>query len=47
LYDLKNDPSEKENVIGKFPEVAKAMLKELADWEKSCTDSQNGKDYKY
>jgi arylsulfatase A-like enzyme len=47
LYDLKNDPYEKMNVIDKFPLIAEAMLKELAAWQKSCTDSQNGKDYAY
>lgn len=47
LYDLENDPEEKVNVIDKFPLIAKNMLKELLAWEKSCTDSQNGKDYGY
>jgi len=47
LYDLLNDPKETKNVIMDFPEIASAMLKELSAWEKSCTDSQNGKDYSY
>ena len=47
LYDLKNDPEERTNVIAKYPEIAKAMLKEMEAWEKSCQDSQNGKDYSY
>ena len=47
LYDIQNDPYEKTNVIAKFPLVAEAMLKELARWEKSCQDSQNGNDYDY
>ena len=33
--------------LDKMSAIAEAMLKELAAWEKSCTDSQNGKDYSY
>jgi len=47
LYDLKNDPGEKVNVIGKFPAIAEAMLKELHAWEESCRLSRDGKDYTY
>lgn len=47
LYDLKNDPEEKVNVIDKFPVIAEAMLKELSAWEESCRKSQYGKDYTY
>lgn len=47
LYDLKNDPEEKENVMGKFPVIAEAMLKELSAWEESCQKSRDGKDYTY
>ncbi len=47
LYDLKNDPFEKTNVIEKYPVIAGAMLKELAAWEESCRQSRDGKDYIY
>jgi arylsulfatase A-like enzyme len=47
LYDLLNDPYEKTNVISQFPAIAEAMLKEIERWEKSCKDSQYGKDYTY
>ncbi|WP_372774260.1 sulfatase [Mangrovibacterium sp.] len=47
LYDLQNDPDEKENVIDQFPAVAEAMIQEMKAWEQSCLDSQNGKDYTY
>ena len=47
LYDLKNDPFEKTDAIKKYPEIARAMLKELSDWEESCRLSRDGKDYVY
>jgi hypothetical protein len=47
LYDLKNDPAEKTNVIEKYPVIAGAMLKELSAWEESCRQSRDGKDYIY
>ncbi len=45
LYDLKNDPYEKNNIIDKEPKIAKQMLEELEAWEKSCQISRDGGDY--
>jgi arylsulfatase A-like enzyme len=47
LYDLKNDPFEKNNIVDKFPKIAEAMLLELHAWEESCRLSRDGKDYTY
>ena len=47
LYDLKNDPGEKVNIIAGNPGIAKVMLKELHNWEESCRLSRDGKDYTY
>ena len=47
LYDLKNDPGEKVNIVAGNPEIAEAMLKELQAWEESCRLSRDGKDYTY
>ncbi|MEP2776525.1 MAG: sulfatase [Luteolibacter sp.] len=35
LYDLKNDPSEKNNLVKAQPEKARALQKELDEWRKS------------
>ncbi|GLR17398.1 sulfatase family protein [Portibacter lacus] len=45
LYNLLDDPYEKKNIIGEFPEVAKALEKELDAWIKSVEDSKEGADY--
>jgi arylsulfatase A-like enzyme len=34
LYDLMNDPHERENVLEKYPEVSSAMQIKLQEWEK-------------
>ncbi|HEY2739822.1 MAG TPA: hypothetical protein VGK45_15550, partial [Thermoanaerobaculia bacterium] len=35
LFDLVNDPGETVNVIGKFPQEAERLKKELWRWEKA------------
>ena len=45
LYNLIDDPSEKENIIEEKQELAKRMKKELLNWIESCKKSANGADY--
>ena len=45
LYDLTNDPMEKENLADKQPERLKAMQKQLEAWLTSVVGSLNGDDY--
>ncbi len=45
LYDLENDPSESENVIGKHATLATKMRKQLEEWQRSCAASDRGEDY--
>ncbi len=46
LYDLSNDPAEKNNLAEKHPEKVKTMRTELMKWQESVINSLNGKDYK-
>ena len=46
LYDLINDPSEKENIIGKYPEIAEKLKADLMLWLDSVEASKKGMDYK-
>lgn len=46
LYDLLNDPSEKENIIEKHPEIASKLKADLMQWKKSVDESSKGEDYK-
>jgi arylsulfatase A-like enzyme len=46
LYNLIEDPSEKENIIQDYPEIAAKMEKELEDWLDSVERSKNKADYK-
>ncbi len=46
LYDLENDPGEKENIILQYPGVAGHMIDQLNDWVVSCQQSDEGADYK-
>jgi len=45
LYNLGNDPKEKNNLADKHPEKVKSMRMELRNWQKSVVNSLNGKDY--
>ena len=37
LYDLENDPGEKNNLIQKYPEMARQLENDLQEWRKSLT----------
>lgn len=45
LYNLLEDPEEKENIIADHSELAAEMKKELFSWIESCNNSANGDDY--
>lgn len=45
LYDLLRDPSEKENVIQKYPKIAERLKADLSVWLNSVEDSKKGMDY--
>ena len=45
LFDLVNDPSEKNDLAAKHPETVKQMLRALNEWRASCKHSDAGKDY--
>lgn len=46
LYDLKNDPSESENIIQSAdPDMVSSMKAALKDWQLSVVNSHNGLDY--
>ncbi|TWT38748.1 sulfatase family protein [Blastopirellula retiformator] len=46
LYDLANDPYEKETVLTQYPDVAGKLKKLQNDWQTSVVNSLNGADYK-
>ena len=45
LYDVLNDPSEKENIAVKYPGLAEKMKVDLLHWLNSVENSTNGADY--
>ncbi len=45
LYDLKNDPNETRNIVDEKKEVAKKMIDEFTNWNKSVEASMIGRDY--
>ena len=45
LYDLIEDPSEKEDIAGKHLKIVKDMTAHLTNWRTSCTQSREGADY--
>ena len=45
LYDLLNDPSEKNNIAAAHPEKVAEMSKQLSAWRESCVQSDQGGDY--
>jgi len=45
LYNLLQDPSEKQNIISKHTERADKMKSELLAWVESCKQSNSGADY--
>ncbi|NTV13195.1 MAG: sulfatase-like hydrolase/transferase [Desulfobulbaceae bacterium] len=42
LYDLKNDPQEKDNVLKKYPEVAAQLLEKLQAWDETTEKQKAG-----
>jgi hypothetical protein len=45
LFDLVNDPAEKNDLAAEHPEVVKQMTLALEAWRASCRHSDAGKDY--
>ena len=45
LYNLAEDPNEKNDQVNQYPELVKAMRLELKDWLTSVVRSLNGSDY--
>uniref|UniRef100_UPI004047594F sulfatase family protein n=1 Tax=Algoriphagus sp. TaxID=1872435 RepID=UPI004047594F len=45
LFDVRNDPGEKTNLIGVEPQIADKLEKQLLDWQQSVLESLMGKDY--
>jgi arylsulfatase A-like enzyme len=46
LYDIQNDPEEKKNLAGEYPDKVKEMSAELRKWQESVLNSLTGADYK-
>jgi len=46
LFDILNDPAEKNNLIISYPEIAVNLEKQLRDWQESVLLSLTGEDYK-
>ncbi len=46
LFDLKKDPSEKNDLAAQHPDLIKKMTGTLEQWRKSCRHSDSGGDYK-
>ena len=45
LFDLVNDPAEKNDLAAKHPEIIKQMTLDLEKWRASCRQSDSGQDY--
>jgi len=45
LYDLEKDKKEKDDVAHLYPNIVKDMKRQLEDWQLSCQQSSEGKDY--
>jgi arylsulfatase A-like enzyme len=46
LFDLCDDPAEKDNIIETNPEIAKNLEQQLRDWQQSVLSSLTGADYR-
>ena len=46
LYDIRNDPGERENLADEYPEIVKDMQNELRKWQESVLKSLSEADYK-
>jgi len=45
LFDLRNDPAEKTNLLDAKPEIARKLQTQLCDWQQSVLTSLTGADY--
>lgn len=45
LFDIRNDPAEKHNIIEAKPDVAHSLERQLRDWQRSVLTSLTGADY--
>jgi arylsulfatase A-like enzyme len=45
LYDIQNDPGEKQNLADEYPETVEEMLAEMRKWQESVLNSLTGADY--
>ncbi len=45
LYDIVNDPEERDDIAGKHPEIVEELKSQLSGWRQSCRNSYLGKDY--
>ena len=45
LFDLREDPAEKNNLVAAEPEIAQNLEKQLRDWQQSVLNSLTGADY--
>jgi arylsulfatase A-like enzyme len=46
LFDLTNDPAEKQNLIESHKQIAEKMKRQLRDWQQSVLKSLTGADYR-
>src|SRR5690606_10761930 len=46
LFDIIADPSEANNLVDIYPEIAQKLEKQLRDWQQSVLESLIGNDYK-
>ena len=46
LFNLKNDPAEKTNLLEQKPELAKQLQEKLRQWQEGVLNSLTGADYK-
>ena len=46
LFNVRNDPGEKENIVQASPETARNLDKRLRDWQQSVLTSLTGADYR-
>jgi arylsulfatase A-like enzyme len=46
LYNLADDPEERNDLAGRKPELVKTMKAKLEEWQKSVVRSLNGEDYR-
>jgi arylsulfatase A-like enzyme len=45
LYDIQNDPGEKNNLADEYPEIVEEMMAEMRKWQESVLNSLTGADY--